>query len=198
MKRAEAKLLGLFYYTTGKPCKNGHVCERYVSTSACVECVRQQSTLWRQANPDAHKKAMRDWWENNKDTHNKRVLQWQRKNPDKVRENHSVWVKNNPDKVREKSAKYRAKNREKVTFWAVKAQIKRRKRVPAWLTKNDLLGMRAMYAMSRYLTEITQITWEVDHIVPLQGKNVSGLHVPGNLQIVPKSVNRSKRNLFLA
>ena len=35
---------------------------------------------------------------------------------------------------------------------------------------------------------------EVDHIIPLQGQFVSGLHVPENLRVIPRSINRSKRN----
>ncbi len=38
--------------------------------------------------------------------------------------------------------------------------------------------------------------FEVDHIIPLQGNNVSGLHVENNLQIILASENRSKNNKF--
>jgi hypothetical protein len=35
--RAEAKALGLKYYFTGEPCKNGHVAERMVGNTICME-----------------------------------------------------------------------------------------------------------------------------------------------------------------
>lgn len=36
------------------------------------------------------------------------------------------------------------------------------------------------------------VALEVDHVVPLQGRKVSGLHVPENLKIIPKLDNRTK------
>ena len=198
MKRSDAIQLGLFFYRTGKPCKHGHVCDRYTKTSACVECVKKQSSAWRIANPDKHKAAVKKWWENNKPTHNARVKKWQSSHPDKVREMQRDWAKANPDKVKLKTAVYRAKNKSKVTAWAVTAQIRRKQRVPKWLKKEDFLQIRAAYAMSKHLTEITGTVWEVDHVIPLQGAYVSGLHTPANLQVVPKDANRKKRNHFLA
>lgn len=44
------------------------------------------------------------------------------------------------------------------------------------------------------LTRRTGIVHEVDHIVPLQGENVCGLHVETNLRVITKAANREKSN----
>ena len=54
--------------------------------------------------------------------------------------------------------------------------------------------MRAIYQQAAQLTAETGIKHEVDHIVPLAGKLVSGLHWEGNLQILTKSANGAKWN----
>lgn len=37
-------------YFTGKPCKRGHVAERYVSTRTCVECADERCREWQSKN----------------------------------------------------------------------------------------------------------------------------------------------------
>jgi hypothetical protein len=65
---------------------------------------------------------------------------------------------------------------------------------PAWLTEDDHWLIEEAYDLARLRTQMLGFKWHVDHIVPLRGKYVSGLHVPYNLQVIPASVNCAKRN----
>lgn len=76
-------------------------------------------------------------------------------------------------------------------------RIAKLKRIPKWLTKEDHDKIKAIYKRANTLTDFTGEKWEVDHIIPLQGKKVSGLHVPSNLRVILKSENASKNNTFM-
>lgn len=67
---------------------------------------------------------------------------------------------------------------------------------PAWLTKHDWDVMNSFYILAAHLTERIGVRYTVDHIVPIRGKYASGLHVPGNLQIITLSANSGKRDKF--
>lgn len=62
------------------------------------------------------------------------------------------------------------------------------------LTKEQTSEMKEIYALAAYLSKHTNQQWHVDHIVPLHGKGVCGLHVPWNLQAVPARKNLAKGN----
>lgn len=68
---------------------------------------------------------------------------------------------------------------------------------PSWLTSEDKEAMALLYAKAQQLTKNTGENWHVDHIVPLQGKTVCGLHVPWNLQVIPAIENLSKSNQLI-
>ena len=70
------------------------------------------------------------------------------------------------------------------------AQIER---TPAWSDPNE---MGEIYNSAAEISEITGVPHEVDHVIPLQGQHVSGLHHQDNLLVVPKSDNRTKGNRF--
>lgn len=74
--------------------------------------------------------------------------------------------------------------------------VRRAKLKAATLTTADRKIIKELYEQCALLTRTTGIKHEVDHIVPLNGVNVSGLHIPRNLQIIKASDNRSKSNKF--
>ena len=79
----------------------------------------------------------------------------------------------------------KAVNRAKVAkYKAAKLQ-----RIPVWMSKEELKMMRFFYIKCPE-------GFDVDHIVPLQGRNVSGLHVLSNLQYLTKEENGRKANKF--
>lgn len=94
----------------------------------------------------------------------------------------SSFQKRNPDKNCEKVAKYNANKKQ---------------RVPIWLSQEDLSKIKSIYKMCRSITIKTGIKHEVDHVVPINGKLVSGLHVPWNLQIITKDENLKKSNCLI-
>jgi len=68
-------------------------------------------------------------------------------------------------------------------------------RTPAWA---DLDAIRAIYEEASILNkEHGPRSYHVDHIIPLQGKTVSGLHVENNLQILKASDNLAKSNKYV-
>ena len=196
MKRAEAKAQGLKFYNTGKPCKHGHLSDRYTSTAICVACVKLAGVDKYKNNRESQYASWRKWYEANKDIHAARVKRWQTINKDKVRADAKAWQKANPEKVKATRLRYSQKHPDAYTARAVASVAKRAKRVPQWLTPDDKWVIRQAYELAKLRTKMFGFVWEVDHIIPLRGEFVSGLHVPTNLQVIPKALNRAKRNAY--
>lgn len=83
-------------------------------------------------------------------------------------------------------ARYQKENRAKVAATNKKSRAARRNAVPDW-TDNDRIVE---------IYEACPDGWQVDHVIPIQGENVSGLHVPENLQYLTKEANSGKKNRF--
>lgn len=83
------------------------------------------------------------------------------------------------------------KNADTAKRWAAKTQ-----RMPKWLIKDEKERMSCYYQLSAMRTRESGYDWHVDHIIPLRGKHVSGLHVPWNLRVIPAQENMSKGNRY--
>ena len=82
------------------------------------------------------------------------------------------------------------------SFYTSKRRTIKLNRMPKWLTQKDIDEIKTIYEKAKLLTEFTGEKWEVDHILPLQGKKISGFHTPNNLKIILKTDNAKKNNKF--
>lgn len=76
---------------------------------------------------------------------------------------------------------------------ANKRRAAKLQRTPAWA---NLEAIQAVYRVAAEKNQDSPGYFHVDHIYPLQGKLVSGLHVHNNLRIISAFENGSKSNSF--
>lgn len=114
-------------------------------------------------------------------------------NPDKVKASKTRYVVFNKEKVLASSKKYRESNPAKYAAYASKRRFAAEQAQPPWLTTEDKKRIELVWGLRELKSFLTGVEYEVDHIVPLQGKTVCGLHVPWNLQVILKTENRSKQ-----
>lgn len=121
------------------------------------------------------------WRDANKDKQDAAIKAWREQNPNKLKAAYKDWAQRNKGKV---NAKWMQRDAEK------------KNRTPAWLTADEHWMIEQAYDIAAKRKQVFGFDWHVDHIVPLQGKKVSGLHVPWNLQVIPALHNWQKSNLF--
>lgn len=137
-------------------------------TSTCKICAIARTKTYYQAHKDVVIARSLEWVANNRERHNAKC---------------NAWAKRNKPLVNARTAKR----------YASKTQA-----TPAFVTEDvDLMWMiKEAYALAKLRELMLGGKWEVDHIIPLRGRTVSGLHTPWNLQVVPMNENRKKSNTF--
>lgn len=114
-----------------------------------------------------------------------------RKNPEQHNNNRKKWMKEHPGRRSQYEAKYRKDHREHYLIsQKYKEALHRATKLqatPKWLNKEQKDQIKSIYANC-------PSGWHVDHIIPLKGKEVKGLHVPWNLQYLPATDNINKSN----
>lgn len=102
----------------------------------------------------------------------------------------------NKSKQFENVQRWRESNRDKTRESSMVRKAAVLQRTPSWLTAEDRKEIRKFYTLAKEAEILTGDSYHVDHIVPLRGGNVSGLHVPWNLQVLPADINIKKGNSY--
>ena len=182
--RAEAKATGSKYYFTGEPCKHGHIAPRKTK-GACLECLKLE---WERGNQtraeyfraynqsEAGQKAKQEYYGRNREAV---IARAQARDTTKVTEYKLAYKERNPDLYKELVSLRRRRFRLAT---------------PKWLSAEQKLEIRLKYRLAIELSRRTGERYVVDHIVPLQGEEVCGLHVPWNLEVVTQTENLKKSN----
>jgi hypothetical protein len=178
--RKEAQVTGAKFYFTGEPCVRGHIALRKTK-GACLECVREDWALdneRRKGKPktEAAKAAAKRYYEKNRQA----VIARAAARP--------------TEEKRRLQAEYKNRNVDVVRADTSVRKRRHREATPKWLTPAERLQMRDLYLQARKLTELTRERYVVDHIVPLRGEEVCGLHVPWNLRVITQEENLKKSN----
>lgn len=172
-----------------KACDSAYQAERYklkpeqIKTNARTwaaknpERKRQNFAQWREANRDAQREYMRKWWNENLEVQRAKQAEWRAANKAHIAKKNAQWRRENPGKD---LALARTKKAAKI------------QRTPPWADHEKITAVYEEAAAMRALG----IDVHVDHIVPLRGKLVSGLHVHYNLRVILAEDNLAKRNKF--
>lgn len=206
-------MLGLKRYFTGIQCIHGHIDERKVNDGSCITCNRNKSRR--------HAAATKKWREDNRmrDANNKRNRYLDKRkeylarskkqrleNPERVKEykrkwrksekglqQSRDWTKGNLEKHKKSVLKYKKNNPGLILANTRKRQCAKLQRTPYW---SDQKAIEQIYITAARITKETGILHHVDHVLPLQGKLVSGLHTVENLKIILATDNLKKSNTF--
>ena len=138
------------------------------------------SARWRERNPG--------WWRKYIDLQDsrERTRRWKARNPNKWRERYDRKMSENPRYATEQSQRWARNNPGKALALAHAYRLRRMHRIPRWA---DLKKIEEIY-------KLCPKGHQVDHVIPLCGKLVSGLHVPENLQYLTPLENIKKFNHY--
>lgn len=130
-------------------------------------------------------------------------------NPNYYVERYAANIETNKKQSRENYRKHRIEYGKKMAVWAAENRGKsnaykqaykqsKRRACPPWVRSDEeqLWLMSEAYELAQLRTTTFSFPWHVDHIIPLRGKLVSGLHTSLNMQVIPGVINNSKSNSF--
>ena len=220
ISRAKAKELGMTYYFSGKPCKNGHYSKRWVITKNCTSCAKEYNKKWKLDNDSHVKEYGRKYRDANYDKLTSDRKQWYIENRPHCLEYAKDWRRRNPDakQSNEYRREYHKIRYKKDPLYKCSRLIRgqmRRVVNAAKYEKNALTEKVIGYSVSEFKEDMDSKMlvgmtwdghgdcWEIDHITPISRLLSMGIKDPAiinslnNLAPMWKKHNMDKRDKTL-
>lgn len=150
------------------PANLSHITGERLHRTWCKSCEKERKDKWRAANIDRHNTRSRNWAVANPETKANTNKKYREANKVKVRKTEREWKENNKHKVRAYCSSRRKRVKQATPIWA------------------DLKDITKVYIKAQELGLV------VDHVIPLRGKIVCGLHTSENLQLLTFNQNAAK------
>ena len=203
--RADAKAAGLKWFFTGKPCKRGHISERWANYGACLRCQKIANAKSYADDPSASMARARKWEAENPDRAKEHSSRNYRKNFQKAKADSArryaankdgarayiaQWQRENRVRVDASKAKWRRKNSDSIRLWVVARRAMKRG-AEGHYTVDDIASIKkAQKGRCGYCRVSLASGYHVDHI---QALSRGGSNWPRNLQLLCGPCN-SKKN----
>lgn len=143
--------------------------------SYCKECRKKVNTEWRNTNSNY-------------------MSEYYNRNSEELLQKSKEWYSANKEYGKYIRRKYSKENRNIKNTLEAKRRSNKLIRTPKWAS---LEKIKSYYNVCAFFNEVNGYTkYHVDHIIPLQGKLVSGLHVENNLQVILAEDNIKKGNRY--
>jgi hypothetical protein len=162
-----------------------------MTTEKEKELNRERNRRYRQNSKDKRNACLARYAEKKKEFILETKRAWKERNKKKNADINRNWWKNNPGIAYIYQKRYMDKYPYKILARNSKRRSHLLNAIPLWA---DYKKIENIYSISHAMTIKTGIKYHVDHIIPLRGDGVCGLHVPWNLQVLTAFENISKGN----
>lgn len=162
---------------------------------ACKACVAHYDAGYRELNKERILARQLAWKRANRERIRAKEQEYRAKRPELERARQQRCKEKDPERYARRAAdrtlRYRKRYPEKHNAAVARRNAAKLLASPSWADRELI---KEFYHLARLRTKATGIPWHVDHVVPLRGEAVSGLHVEHNLQVIPAKLNQAKGN----